>query len=383
MFGKKSGGERVVAVADIGSGSAALALVSMVPESPGKILFASRAVLPYENRSDDAAVKAIIANLDTAAQKVLAEYTASVEGKSPIVGAYAIIRAPWTHSKTLRAESKLEAQSKITEKMIGELAQQALAQDKEFDRQNLLEASVIRVELNGYATGTPIGKVAHTVSVAALMSECDQGIQAGVTEILRKIAPQATPMLLSGTRALLSLTQELPSIAPEYVIVDTSGEGTSIVCVRDGLAESYAVIPEGMRAILTRFSEKGLPEETLSLMRMLERDECNTEACKSLIDSIGRVEPDLARVFGDAMIKIASPRRLPVQMILLAQADFAPWLSRFFSRIDFTQFTQASQPFSVYPLSRKDFERFVSDSKALADTQLSIACALVNSKIND
>lgn len=377
MFGKTSIGERVVAVADIGSGSAAVALLAVGKEGPSTILCAARTVLPFENRSDDATAKGIVASLDAAAHKALADYAASPLGTRPISGAYAIIRAPWTRSKTLRAEAQLDRQSKITNVMIDDLATQALIQEHEFDSANVLESSVIRVELNGYPTGSPIAKIAHTMAVSVLISDCDPTIKSGVAETLQKLTLASKPVLRSGTRAFLSLMQDLPAAGSECVIVDVSGEGTSMVCVRDGLAESHAVISEGMRSMLARFSEKGLPEETLSVMRMIERDECDTGACQAIANGIARAEPELARVYGEAMIKIAAPRRLPSQMIVLSQADFAPWLARFFSRIDFTQFTQTSQPFSVYPLSGKDLTRFVVSAPS-SDVQLDIACALVN-----
>ena len=47
------------------------------------------------------------------------------------------------------------------------------------------------------------------------------------------------------------------------------------------------------------------------------------------------------------MGKSAAIHRLPDTLVLLAHPDILPWLSKFFSRIDFAQFTVTTQPFTV------------------------------------
>jgi hypothetical protein len=168
----------------------------------------------------------------------------------------------------------------------------------------------------------------------------------------------------------------------EYVAVDMTGEATGIVVVREGIVDKELSMPEGMYTILRRFTEKGMPEETLSLMRMLEREHCDTEACDALKASIGRVEPELVRIFGEGMAKLASPQRLPAHLAVAAHTDISPWLSRFFSRIDFTQFTQTAQPFIVHALTPKDLAgSVVSESGIALDIGLAVASALVDKEV--
>ena len=379
MFGASKSSEKVFAVADIGSGSAAVAIVALKSGAPAHIIATSRVVLPFEDRTEAATMKGVVASLADAAKKALTQYQSTPYAKIPISGSYAILRAPWTHSKTLRATSQLEKSVKVTDAMINKLAQQALVDDASFDHDKLLEASVIRVELNGYPTATPVGKVASMISVAALVSEYASDIKDDIISALHQITIGATPVLRSGTHALLSVTQELSDLADGYLILDMATEGTNMVSVREGLATEHAVIPEGVRSILIRLGAKSLPEETLGLLRMIEREESSTEASTALKDAIARTEPDLARVFGEAMMKISAPRRLPNDMILVAHPDMAPWLLRFLGRIDFAQFTETSQPFRVHILDAKDVSTLVtSEDIDIVDTGLSIACGLVN-----
>ena len=96
---------------------------------------------------------------------------------------------------------------------------------------------------------------------------------------------------------------------------------------------------------------------------------------------MARVEIDLARVYGDALTKIAVPTRLPPNLILITHSDLIPWLTTFFARIDFTQCTLTTQPFSVHALGASELASVVTSKiTAPVDIELLIAAALVNTE---
>ena len=380
MFGRTGSSKKIIVVADIGSGSAGVVLLIVHPTGPATVVASSRTTLPFEERNEDATIKGVIASLADASTKALALYASSAYKDVRITSVYAVIRAPWTRSKTARGVSKLEKEMRITDAMIGSLAKQAIAAETDLDRNRLIESAVVRVELNGYATGSPVGKTAHSLSVIALLSDCNATIRAGVEETLMRTFPHTKPVLRSGARALISAVRVFPDIGKDYVILDMESEATTILVVRDGLATEHAIVPEGVRSILKRISEKSMPEETLSLMRMVENEECNDETCKIINESVARVEIDLARVYGEGLTRLATPERLPIDLILIVDAALSPWLTKFFSRIDFTQCTLTAQPFSVQQLDLKNLAHAVVAEGATTDTGLSIASALVNTE---
>src|SRR3989338_830770 len=77
MFGihLKRGSEKIVAVADIGSGSAALALVAVPKTGPVRLLTVKRSILSLEERSPQAIASAIGAHLLEPVSKCLATTT--------------------------------------------------------------------------------------------------------------------------------------------------------------------------------------------------------------------------------------------------------------------------------------------------------------------
>lgn len=366
------------AVADIGSGNASVAIFKAAHGKPAHILASHSTTLPIETRNPDSTMTAVTAALSESANKALTAAQALKIG--PIQDVYAILRAPWTRSKTTRAEKKFPKDEKITDQIISGLAQEALASEKEFDREKLIEASVIRVELNGYPTAHPVGKHARSVTVSALESECESRIKNAVEETLVKVF-SSKPAFRSGARALLSVLRERSSAHADYVLVDMTSEATSILTVHEGAPALQIVVPEGTQTILKRVAGKGMPEETLTLIRMLARDHCEDAACESVKEAMARTEQDLIKIFGEAMAKLAATKRLPKTLVLSAGWGMAEWLSLFFARIDFTQFTITTEPFSVEILTPQDLEPFVAlPPDKTMDIGVQTAVALVNSE---
>jgi hypothetical protein len=131
--------------------------------------------------------------------------------------------------------------------------------------------------------------------------------------------------------------------------------------------------------MIKRVSDKGLPEEIRTQLRMLANDTCSTDACKALKDSLARAEQDFAKTFGDMLGSLAVKRRLPNRVMLSAPAELSPWLHGFFSRIDFAQFTATMQPLAVESLTPELLHDFVSWKVGLqSDTGLGISAGYVN-----
>jgi hypothetical protein len=380
----KRGGGSTVAIADIGSGSVALVVLEVNPGKPGTILAAERSVLPIEERTPGATITAIVSELGTVAKRVLAAYTAKFPKKSyPPSELFCIVRAPWTHSQTVFDGVRFEKETRITSELISKIAKAALGKATAIDRANFFEASVVQVEVNGYPTASPEGKYASEIAVTALANDCNPDIRAGIERAVETILPHATHVWRSGTRALLRLLRER-SKQKDYFVIDVASEGTNLVVVRDNAPAEQNFINEGVRTILRRVAPSGMPEETLTLLRMIAEDQCSNPACEAVQASMARVEPELVKLFGEAMAKCAAVRRIPGTLVLVVHPDLAHWLASFFSRIDFTQFTQTTQPFTVETIGTNDMKRWVvPEHGVVLDGGLAIASAFVNIEKNE
>jgi len=371
--------EKVIAIADVASDSAGACIALVRDDEPASIICAERSELTFDEKSPHQTGTNIISALEDASGKVMRVYS-KLQDKGagrPISSVHAIIHAPLITSQTSRAVISFEREEPITHEIIGSLAKSALESAKQLDRSRLFEGGMASIELNGYRTGKPIGKRAHTVSVAALTSECDPDMRAKITESLRKGFGAQNPILHSDTRALLLGMHMNPVHTNRHLVVDVSGDSTNCLVIHKDAAAEHLTVPEGVRTILKRIVGNGMPEETLSLMRMVSRDACSTPACDQLNTSLTRVETELAKTFGEAFGKLISERRLPNDLVLIVAPDFAPWMSNFFSRIDFGQFTVTTRQFSIHTLTVEDVRASVaSNSSSKVDAWFALATAL-------
>ncbi|MDO8552159.1 MAG: hypothetical protein Q7S01_01365 [bacterium] len=372
--------ERVIAVADIASDSAGACIALVRDDAPASIICAERSSLTYDEKSPEQAITSILSLLEDASAKVMRIYSKLPNAdKRPISSVHAIIHTPLVTSQTERADTSFKTEELITHNVIGNLARTALTGQKDLDKARLFEAGVASIELNGYRTGRPVGRRAHNVSVAALISQCEPELRAKIVDTLRKGFGVQNPVLHSDTRAILLGTHANSIRTNIHFTIDVSGYSTNCVVIHKDAAAEHLVVPEGVRTILKRIAGKGLAEEKLSLMKMVSRDSCTTTACEELNATLARVEPELVKIFGEAFSKLISERRMPNDLVLIVAPDFAPWMSNFFSRIDFGQFTVTARQFSVHALTPEAMRDSVSGNLGpKVDAWLSLGTALAS-----
>ncbi|KKW23436.1 MAG: hypothetical protein UY70_C0036G0002 [Candidatus Kaiserbacteria bacterium GW2011_GWB1_52_6] len=385
MFG--SSHERVMAVVDVGSGSGGVAILIVQNDGgPATIVAADRSILPLEDRSKEQTMKGVVSMIKEAGTKVLKQYTESDEGKrlGPPRKVYASIRAPWTRSSAGFASVVFPKEQTITKELITKIARTALEEDHELDKANMLETSVVRVELNEYPTAHPLGKQARRLSAVTFESDFDPVMRKLVTDALHSVFGESEQIMHSGARTYLSIVQERMDHPETYVIIDMVSEATTCMAVRNGIITHHAVLSEGVRTILRRIAgTEGMPEEMLNLMRMVVAGSCSGEACDKLNAALAKIEPDLVRIFGEAIGAFVGKQRLPDTLILAAHPDITAWLSHLFSRIDFAQFTITTRPFVVHVMKPDSLKGSVLPKPGVSiDTGIVVTCAFVNTELH-
>lgn len=378
MFGISPHAGKRVAVADIGSGSAGVAIVTLQKDLPARIESLHRTILPLEERTPAAVMAGIKNALAESAEKALH----GMSKKGAVSAVYAVVRAPWMRSRTLCVSKHFSQEERITNERIATLGKEALASDTELNHEHLIEANIVRVELNGYATSAPIHKRAHVMTIYTLIAECEPRIKTIAEETLLKTF-SLRPKLRSGTGALLAALRERSEHYPSYLVVDMTATATSIFVVRNGTPTHHVLVPEGVQTILKRLSGTKIMEETLSVMRMLSKGHCEGAACEEVQARMALSEQELIKIFGEAMVELAKTEQLPNALVLISEPAMADWLSEFFSRIDFTQFTKTAQPFAVGTLNADDIQNLVTAAQPTDDIELLIASAFVNSGMGD
>lgn len=377
MFGKRSD-KAVIAAVTIESGGAGVALIAQGKEP--HLLSYAREDLQLESRSKNSLCAGVIQALGNAVDKALA--AVAKDGAVRVSGVYCVVGAPWTRSFADSAHAEFERPSTISDAMISSMAKQALKEQKNIETGNLLEANVSRVLLNGYPTSTPAGKHAQIIDIRMLMSDCDPALKDGATELLARSFPDVQPVWRSSARATLAAAKTTMTV-DTCLVVEVGQETSDLISVRKGVLDQRILTEQGVRQILTTLA-KGKPvEETISLMELVEREQGDADVAADLRQSIAKAEPELVHVFGEALAKLSAPRKLSDTLILIAPPALLPWLSRFFARIDFTQFTSTTRPFVVHAFTPARLAGVPqNDPSIFSDPAACIACDLVNSELS-
>lgn len=377
MF-RKHAGQHLVAIARIESAGVGVAILKVGSES--ELLINVAESLPLEDRTKEALRLGILQTFSAAADKAVAEY-AKFPSHHRVTSCYCVIGAPWTRSFAGSAHTELGTVTVISDEMIGSLAKQALAQQHDIESANLLEANVSRVLLNGYAVADPAKKRASEIDVYTLISDCDPDIRKAAAETLSRAFPETSIVWRSSARAMLAAAKKIDPVET-CLIVHMDGEATDLISVRKGVIAQRMLVDRGFRQIMGAIAGGKLPEETMSHIDMLEKEQSDTGVADELRDAIAKAEPELVHLFGEALAKLSVARKLPDEMIIVAPAAISPWLSRFFSRIDFTQFTATTKPFVVKTFPVGELAGLSRGAPAAPeDPSLSIASCLVNTEL--
>ncbi len=361
------------AVIDVAAGGACVAICASTKDSPATVLATATSALSLESRTEEQSKAQIGEQVKEAAAQALKLYT-SAGHNAPISEAYVIVHAPWAHTSLSASEEHFERETLIQSALISAHAKKALADTKNIDVGNVLEASVIRVDLNGYATPAPEGKRAHSLRVTSVVSDCDAAVKVAIKGAVEQSFPVARISWRSGIRALMTFARE-SHLDTSFLVIDMGIEDTHIVSFRDG-EMNQLIVPEGTRTILSRIATGRPADEVAGYLRMLSRDACSTDVCDALRQAVATTEPELVRVFGEAIGKIAAKNRVPNGVLLLVHPDLEMWLAGFLARIDFAQFTETSLPLTVHTAQSLDVSKWVAGAKT--SDACTVAVALVN-----
>lgn len=373
----KKGG--VVGVVNIGSSSAAVGIIDLPEKGPASLHSVVRSALQMQERAKEATIAGIGAELEKAAVESYRRF--DQKGKHPPVREiFCVVHEPWVHSNVVSKVVRHQIPTTVTKQLMSVIAQDAL-KGAGSQNEHPLEAGIVRTELDGYPTAKPVGKNATGIAVSIMVSEWDLGLGLNLQQRVEKVFPHVPVRYLSFTRAILSSLAAVDAIGQDQLVVNLMGQGTTLSAIRGGVIAEQRYIEEGVQSILRRIAPAGIPEETLALIKMVHKGQCATPACDALRTSIEKIEHDLVKAYGDALSALAQTRKLPNALTLVGHPDMLDWFAAFFSRIDFTQFTQTAQPFIVEPLTVDRISPIVvGEPGMVADIGIFLSAALATTE---
>ena len=367
-----------IAVVDVMPSSASVAIIMLPYHGAARIVAEAHTLIPHDEVGGRQAGSAISMMLEDVCERALRAASSSTTHVDTV---HVVVHSPWVKSRSVRTAHRFPEEELVTEEMVRGVAHEALVSTEQADVVRIFEATATRIWLNGYPVRDTTGKHANTVSVASLISTCTSSVRQSIVGVMEKAFPSALVVPHSALSSALTVYDRIQAKDDPYVFIGIGIDATQTIVVHDGVVTKECSIKEGTRTILARVAKERPAEETLGFIRMLERDACADAACDAIKSAMAAAEPEMARVFGECIARIASEQRLPNRLVLLAHGDLLDWLSRFFSRIDFSQFTVTTLPFEVIPLNGKLFSPWIANTGDLPpSTALSTAAAIVQER---
>lgn len=377
----------VVAVFDVTDASVAGGIVALAQESgtPSRVLLAKRQTLPPQKTHEAQTLSHIQKALFGVADALVAEYAKgeSLRSYGAVQAVHVIVHAPWVHSFTQDTQIAFEKPTKITKELINQAVQE-IAAHREGGQEpegEIIENSVLRVELSGYPTSQPIGKEATSIRAVAIESRVSGAVRASISDALARVFPGTIALMHSSLLVHHSVLRELVPDMLQYTFLDM-GDGSSTCCVvHDGTVQEQSEIVFGsgefVRAVAGAISQPDA--SAYSAIAMAAEDTSGENLRKRVDDALGAIEPKYVRTFGEAFTSLIGAERLPNTLVVSIHPKLAKWAVGFFERIDFSQFTETGKPFSVQIITTKNTTDFaIFGTLAKADKSIGVAAAFVH-----
>ncbi|HET8580954.1 MAG TPA: hypothetical protein VFL98_00605 [Candidatus Paceibacterota bacterium] len=368
---------------DIGSGGAATAVIAVREGAPARVLASTRVTLPFEDRTSAqhaAAVRTALADAGHAVRDTYAKLPVFAES-GPITRAFAVFHAPWGESATRDSLVSFTAPTRITPALLEKAARESAGREKAGAARTILEQAIVHVELNGYTTAFPAGKIARSLRVITLESTVPADFLAHAKELAGTLAPDAPFVAHSAAYEYDAIVHERAPAGAGYAFLDIGSEASACYCVRDGAIAEQATVAAGTRSLMRHASGEGArtADELLSLIGMAIEGSANDAARSEVAAALAAAEPNVMRAFGEAFSGLTARERMPASLVIAIHPKLAAWATAFFGRLDFSQFTETGRPFTVEVMTPRVLAEYMAFGQGVApDAGVAALAALVH-----
>jgi len=347
---------KLIAVLEIASSSVSGILIRQNWESK-KIEILSQSRLPI-NFLFDVNFEAFWRSAKDALKKVVKNLAQNRPSK--INAAFCVFLSPWFTPQIKIAEIKRTNPFEITKDLLNEFLQN---EEKTFEikkdsnlknmEREFIEREIIKTELNGYYTQSPVGKSASTLKTYIYMSlgakEAEEGVKKEILDSFGEI-----PLTLR-TFPLVSfyVMDRIFHKTEGMILVDIGGEMTDVSLIRKDCLRQVISFPRGKNFIIRKVCAglNTFPHEAISFVKTYfsgHRSEKDSEKISKILEE---ARNEWFCFFETAVKNISEQAPLPQNLFLLGDEPLANHLIASAEDKKFSQFTVLGRPFSINKIS--------------------------------
>lgn len=240
---------------DVRSGSIGAALINSTGETKSEILFCKRLRLPLQMEFvADRLQSSLLEKLNELFSEL---HSANIRRPDEV---HITIGAPWQISQTRLVVNTSETSFRYDENFAKKIL---LEEEDAFKAENfrnidaqIIEQEIISIELNGYKTDKPMGKLAKELKLSSYLSAISKHLFEAIENRAqhafhhKKIDFHTFPIL-----ALVAGNKIMKGKVPSYLMIDIGGEVSEASLIRDGIIINAFSFPLGAHSVIREIAQ--------------------------------------------------------------------------------------------------------------------------------
>lgn len=363
----KTSKSKVVAVIDITSSSVGGALVESnegcpiillaVPKSPVNFLL---------DVSLEASLRCAADALRLTAKKLKSVYSGRIDE------ILCVFSSPWFASKikiiTLAGEKPFEIKKDFFSRLIEEEERNFVGVKNENGL--FIEHEVVKTELNGYFTKSPVGKTVKSVKAYVYLSS---GVERAMEMAEREIAKNFihTPLrFATSSLVVFKVLNDIINSKEGFLIIDIGGETTEIILIRDNALEQSVSFPKGTNLLFrkTAAALNTFLKETPSIVKAYSMGHRTLESSEKIAEAIKDSVGEWRGYLKNSLAAMAREKLLPQNIFVIGDDPACKFFSSGLDNNDLSEFTILRKPFVAQKINPKWLIRYFNPDSSMTQS---------------
>ena len=366
-FFKKTPKSKVVAVIDITSSSVGGALVESNEGCPITILAVPKSPVNFLiDVSLEASLRCTADALRLTAKKLKNIYSGKIDE------ILCVFSSPWFSSKTKIVTVEKEKPFEIKNDFFTNLIEE---EEKNFEgvkNKNglFIEHEVVKTELNGYFTKSPIGKVAKSVkSYIYLSAGVERAMEMAEKEIAKVFVH--TPLkFATSSLVVFKVLNDIISNKEGFLIIDIGGETTEINLIRNNAPEQSASFPKGTNLLFRKVAVglKTFLKEAASIVKAYSRGHRTLESSDKIAVAIKSSVGEWRDSLKSSLVVMSQESLLPQNVFVIGDDPVCRFFSSGLENSDLSEFTILREPFVAQKINPEWLTRYFNPISSMTQS---------------
>jgi|GEM_PF-646564 len=379
------GGEKVVAIFDVGSGSVGAAIATVSTAKLPDIIWSKRlSITVQENLAYEQLVKTMLATLLDISLELqtnglpLLKKTGRKARLDDVLFAFA---SPWYSMQAKVFKIEKEEPYELTESFVDTLVKKEVEEFKKKSKENtnvgsddatpvLIENKIIQTSLNGYIVSDPYRKPVRHAQIDLVLSSVPSYIYEKASEIKNQLLnKKGGGSFHSFILPAFIVTRDIFHGNTSFLQIDISGEVTDVATVYKGTIVDATSFPYGKNYVIREVAKKFKIsiEQSTATLRTYMAGESNADETTKIRNTLVGVHKAWLDAFYETVASISTEVPLPKNIYVTVDDDFGEWFKQAVLAGDFSEYALSKTPFKITHLSTKLLSNYVTHSKLTSE----------------